>query len=110
VVVAKSFEKKLSTSIIESRTFTFVDMCTKHYSMDSHDICVVKLIQYEIENLSLKINYMKEVGKCFLKNNRLFFVHFPTVTFILSCFHNKIEDTLPGPIYSWVFRLLAESI
>jgi hypothetical protein len=50
--------------VIVPGAFTLVDKCPNHYATDDHDFSCEKLIQYEIENLSLKNLQMEEVGNC----------------------------------------------
>jgi hypothetical protein len=42
--------------------FTLVVIFTKLYAIEVHNIFLVKLIQYKIENLSLRTFYLEEDG------------------------------------------------
>jgi hypothetical protein len=39
---------------IESKAFTINGRCTYHYVIKADEYCSIKLVQYRIENLSLK--------------------------------------------------------
>jgi hypothetical protein len=59
----------MSISGIEPTAFILEVSCPNHYPIDDRDFFRVRLIQYKIENLSLKPLQMEKVGRFFLRGN-----------------------------------------
>jgi hypothetical protein len=57
----------MPTTRLDPGTLAFTVGSIIHYAIDDHNLTCVKLMQYKIQNLSLKTLQMEEVGKFFLK-------------------------------------------
>jgi hypothetical protein len=68
VVAQKWNYQSLPIPSIEPGVSTYIVKCSSHYAINKHTFRCVNLIQYKIENLSLKILQMEETGIFFKEN------------------------------------------
>jgi hypothetical protein len=63
------YEVVAKMKYIEPGAFTFAVKYPNHYAIDGLELHRVNMMQHKIENVSLKILQMKEVGKYFFTGN-----------------------------------------